>query len=143
MAIVDPRTWMEVLPELECWRLLRLSPVARLATVVDGAPMIWPLNVAVDDRTVVFRTDHGSKLAGLQDRSIVAVEVDGIDMDERRGWSIVAVGEVHELAAAALTRARQLPLAPWTVGDKPRWFGVGITHISGRAIGDRAARPER
>ena len=134
---------MEVLPEAECWRLLRLSPVGRVATVVDGAPMIWPLNVAVDDRTVVFRTGQGSKLAGLQDGSTVAVEVDGLDLDERRGWSIVAVGEVRELVAGARASAQQLPLAPWTVGEKPRWFGVHVARISGRAIGDRAAQRDR
>ena len=140
MTILDGRTWMEILPEEECWRRLRLSEVGRLATAVDGEPMIWPLNIAVVGRTVVFRTDPGSKIVALQGEPTVALEADGLDFDDRRGWSVVAVGAVGELGPAALARARRLPLAPWTVGDKARWFGVRVSRLSGREIGERATR---
>lgn len=130
---------MEILPDAECWRLLRLSTVARLAVVVDDRPMIWPLNIAVDDHTIVFRTAPGSKIAAFQGEPPVAVEVDGLDYDELRGWSVVALGTVAPLAGAALARAQSLPLAPWTVGEKARWFGVQVTQVSGREIGDHAS----
>jgi nitroimidazol reductase NimA-like FMN-containing flavoprotein (pyridoxamine 5'-phosphate oxidase superfamily) len=146
MAVLDPRTWMEILPDAECWRLLRLSTIGRLAMVVDGDPTIWPLNIAVDDRAIVFRTGHGSKLGGLDrlaagggDGPRVAVEVDGLDFEARRGWSVVAVGRARALGGDDLVRARALPLAPWTASEKPRWFAVDVERISGRAIGDRAA----
>lgn len=139
MAILDSRTYMEILPEAECWRLLRLSAVARLAVVLGDEPTIWPLNIAVDDRTVVFRTGPGSKIAAFQGDPAVAVEVDGLDFDDRRGWSVVANGIVHELSGEDLSRARKLALAPWTASEKSHWFGVRVTRISGREIGDRAA----
>jgi nitroimidazol reductase NimA-like FMN-containing flavoprotein (pyridoxamine 5'-phosphate oxidase superfamily) len=139
MPVLDARSWMEALPEAECWRRLRLSAVARLASVVDDRPMIWPLNIAANGEMIVFRTDPGSKLAALQGKPLVAVEVDGLDFDDHRGWSVVALGPVIELAGADLARARALPLAPWTVGEKPTWFGIRPTQISGRAIGTRAA----
>ena len=142
MPVLDPRTWMEVLPDAECWRRLRLSSVGRLAVVIDGEPFIWPLNIAVDDRAVVFRTGPGTKLAGLGPGTRVASEADGLDFDDRRGWSVVGRGAVRALSGAALSRARALPLAPWTVSEKARWFAVAVDHISGRAIGDRAAGGE-
>jgi nitroimidazol reductase NimA-like FMN-containing flavoprotein (pyridoxamine 5'-phosphate oxidase superfamily) len=140
MAIVDGRTWLEILPEAECWRLLRLSAVGRLAVMIDGDLMIWPLNIAVDGHTIVFRTDAGSKVGAFQGDPRVAVEVDGLDLGERKGWSVVANGFVHELSGDELARARRLPLQPWTVGEKARWFGVPVARISGRVIGERAAR---
>jgi nitroimidazol reductase NimA-like FMN-containing flavoprotein (pyridoxamine 5'-phosphate oxidase superfamily) len=138
MAIIDARTWLEVLPETECWRLLRLAAIGRLAVVIDGEPTIWPLNIAVDDRTIVFRTDPGSKIGAFQGDPPVAVEADGLDFDQKRAWSVVANGFVHELAGDEIARARRLSLEPWTVGEKARWFGVRVARISGRGIGDRA-----
>jgi uncharacterized protein len=139
MAVLDARTWLEHLPPDECWRLLRLSTVGRLAVTIDGDPTIWPLNIAVDDHTVVFRTAPGTKLATLDRTPRVALEVDGLDFDEARGWSVVVAGTVRPLTDDELSSARCLPLAPWTVGEKPRWFGVHVSAISGRSIGDRAA----
>jgi nitroimidazol reductase NimA-like FMN-containing flavoprotein (pyridoxamine 5'-phosphate oxidase superfamily) len=60
MASIRPRKELEILPEAECWRLLRLSEVGRLAVVVNGAPTIWPLNIAVQDGTVRYALTHSS-----------------------------------------------------------------------------------
>jgi nitroimidazol reductase NimA-like FMN-containing flavoprotein (pyridoxamine 5'-phosphate oxidase superfamily) len=139
MAVLDPRTWLEQLPEAECWRLLRLSNVARLAVVIDDEVTIWPLNIAVDGRVIVFRTGPGTKLATLMNRPKVALEVDGLNFDEQRGWSVVATGHLRPLAGEDLVRAQHLPLAPWTVGEKAFWFGLHVERLSGREIGDRAA----
>jgi nitroimidazol reductase NimA-like FMN-containing flavoprotein (pyridoxamine 5'-phosphate oxidase superfamily) len=129
--------WLEILSDAECWRLLRLSPIGRLAADVDGEPMIWPLNIVVDGEAVVFRTGPGSKLATLEDLPKAALEVDGLDVDAKRGWSVVARGRVVELAGDALDRAHRLPLVPWTVGEKPCWFALQVRAISGRSIEDQ------
>jgi hypothetical protein len=136
-TIYPPRPWLEVLPEGECWRILRLCTVGRLAAVVDGDPMIWPLNIAVDDdRVVVFRTGAGSKLSALGAEAKVALEVDGLDFALAKGWSVIVAGRIRRLTEDELTRAEELPLRPWTVGYKPVWFGVAVDSISGRSIGD-------
>jgi nitroimidazol reductase NimA-like FMN-containing flavoprotein (pyridoxamine 5'-phosphate oxidase superfamily) len=137
VTINPPRPWLEVLPEDECWRILRLCTVGRLAVVVDGDPMIWPLNIAVDDDgVVVFRSGAGSKLTALGAEPKVALEVDGLDFALAKGWSVVVSGRARQLTGDELTRAQQLPLRPWTVGDKPTWFGIVADSISGRSIGD-------
>jgi hypothetical protein len=141
MALVDARNWLEILSEDECWRLVRLSSVGRLAVIgADGSPEIYPLNIAVDGKSVVFRTDPGSKLAALHKAPSVALEADGLDFDACDGWSVLLVGPAKEIGGQELIDARRLPLAPWAVGEKARWFRLTPTRISGRGIGDRARR---
>ena len=68
----DPRTWLEILGTEACWELLASAPVGRLGVVVDGRPEIFPVNFVTDDRTIVFRTEVGSKLAALDASSTSA-----------------------------------------------------------------------
>jgi Pyridoxamine 5'-phosphate oxidase len=64
MPTVDSRTGLEVLDRDECLRLLASQPVGRVAVVVDGSPMIFPVNYALDGESIVFRSDAGSKISG-------------------------------------------------------------------------------
>lgn len=138
MALLDGRNWLEILSNDECWRLVRLAAVGRLAVVgEDGGPEIYPLNIAADGESVVFRTDSGSKLAALHRSPSVAMELDGLDYDARDGWSVLIVGRASEIGGQELIDARRLPLAPWAVGEKARWFRLKATRITGRRIGDR------
>jgi nitroimidazol reductase NimA-like FMN-containing flavoprotein (pyridoxamine 5'-phosphate oxidase superfamily) len=139
MAQLDPRNWMEILPAAECWRRLAKSPVGRIAVMGADGPEIFPINIAVDGESVVFRTDPGSKLASLAADPRISLEVDGIDIEHSDGWSVVMAGRVKELVGAELVAAQQLPLEPWTIGDKARWFRIVPLKVSGRAIGLRAA----
>ena len=65
MVVIDGRTWSEHLRPAVCWSLLAGERIGRLGVLVDSAPEIYPVNFAVDDETIVFRTDPGSKLRGL------------------------------------------------------------------------------
>src|SRR5512145_3366853 len=61
----DRHGWVEHLGVDECWRLLAATPVGRVGVIVDSGPEIYPVNHAVDGRSIVFRTDSGNKLAGI------------------------------------------------------------------------------
>jgi hypothetical protein len=99
------------------------------------------VNIATDGRTIVFRTDPGSKLAVIDRHPAVALEVDGLDFDTRRGWSVVVRGRANEMRdPEELRRVREHRFLPWTVGDKTHWIRIVPTVVSGRAIEDRAAR---
>ena len=52
MTLVDPRTWMEQLPAQECWNLLADARVGRLGVLVDSGPEVYPVNFAVDGRSI-------------------------------------------------------------------------------------------
>lgn len=140
MTRLDPRNWMEILPASECWELLAISPVGRIAVVGADGPEIYPVNIAVDDETIVFRTDPGSKLSAMSAEPRVAIEVDNVDLVARDGWSVLAVGRVQELGGDELLDAQDLGLEPWTIGEKARWFRLRPVRVSGRGIGLRAAK---
>jgi nitroimidazol reductase NimA-like FMN-containing flavoprotein (pyridoxamine 5'-phosphate oxidase superfamily) len=140
MAQLEPRTWMEILSTSECWRLLGTCAVGRLAVTGDDGPEIYPVNIAVDGESVVFRTDPGSKVTAIAADPRVALEVDSIDLEAQDGWSVVVAGRLVELNDGELVAARRLPLAPWTIGDKQRWFRLVPRRITGRGIGVRASR---
>lgn len=135
MAVIDGRTWLEILSLPECRRLLASQRVGRLAIVVDGHPEIFPLNFTMDGDAVVFRTEKGAKLSALREHLDAAFEVDEVDQASRTGWSVLVVGEVeHVTAAPELKRLRALPVEPWALGEKDHWVRLKPQRISGRRI---------
>jgi nitroimidazol reductase NimA-like FMN-containing flavoprotein (pyridoxamine 5'-phosphate oxidase superfamily) len=116
----------------ECLRLLRESPVGRLAVVVAGEPDIFPVNHVVDHGTIVFRTAHGTKLWGAAGQ-VVAYEVDGYDTATAEAWSVVVHGTAHVLYLTdQVLDALQLPIYPWQSGPKPEIVRIEPREITGR-----------
>lgn len=135
MAVIEGRTWLEYLSPTLCWELLEEAEVGRIGVLVDSAPEIYPLNFGVLDRTIVFRTDEGSKLRGLLRSPSVCFEVDGIDPDDRTGWSVLVKGRAAEMVTGAeLRKVASLPLRPWAVGQKVSWIQIRPDQVSGRRI---------
>ena len=91
----------------ECLESLRNHHVGRVSVVVDGQPLIFPVNYAMEGRNVVFRTDAGTKLFGAGGKR-VAFEIDDADPLYHEGWSVLVVGIAPRrvgLAAQAAARA--------------------------------------
>src|ERR1700677_2914932 len=78
VAMSDAAGIYETLSVDECLELLKAHQFGRVAVVIDGQPIIFPVNYAIDGDAVVFRTDPGSKLSGAA-MGRVAFEVDGVD----------------------------------------------------------------
>jgi uncharacterized protein len=72
--------------------LLARAEVGRLAVAVHGDPEIFPVNFVIDNRTVLFRTAEGTKLASIAVSARVAFEVDGFDTATGEAWSFVVRG---------------------------------------------------
>jgi nucleotide-binding universal stress UspA family protein/nitroimidazol reductase NimA-like FMN-containing flavoprotein (pyridoxamine 5'-phosphate oxidase superfamily) len=131
---------LEEIPEEECVALLAGRTVGRLVVVHDGVPQAFPVNYVVDGRTVAVRTASGTPLdwAALGQ---VAFEVDDIDEERRRGWSVLVQGvgrDVTEGVDDWSERLRQLDLEPWAAGDRRRWIAIASPRITGRRIRDAA-----
>lgn len=142
MKMVDSRTWLEHIGGDECWRLLAGVPVGRLGVLNDSAPEIYPVNHAVDDGTIVFRTDPGSKVRGLLRSPAVCFEVDGIDPVHETGWSVLVKGQAtHVVDPDDLRHLRSLELRYWSLGDKEQWVRITPTEVTGRRIWKPADRP--
>lgn len=140
--IIDGRTWLEHLGLDECWQLLAEVPVGRLGVIYDSAPEIYPVNHKVDERTVVFRTDPGSKLHGLGRTPAVCFQVDGIDPASETGWSVLVKGRASEVTdPGELRHLETLDLRYWSLGEKAHWVRITPTEVTGRRIGHREHEP--
>src|ERR1039457_1561086 len=70
-------------------RLQRHGFVGRIAFIVDGRPMIMPVNYLADIDALVFCTGEGTKLSTLREGASVAFEVDDSRPIDHSGWSVV------------------------------------------------------
>jgi hypothetical protein len=133
-ALINFRTGLEELDRDECMRLLAHAPLGRLAVVVSGYPLVFPVNFALDGNAVVLRTDRGTKLYGARNGP-VAFECDGIDSTYHTGWSVLIHANAEEVHNRfEIARLERLPLGPWCPGPKPTWLRLRATNISGRRI---------
>ena len=136
MAVIEGRTWLELLSPPDCERLLRAQEVGRIAVLVDDHPEIFPLNYAVgDQREIYFRCDRGTKLDALKESTTVCFEIDGLDEKQKIGWSVLVVGPVtHIRDPAKLAEIRRLPLQPWAAGEKANVAKIAPMKVTGRRI---------
>jgi nitroimidazol reductase NimA-like FMN-containing flavoprotein (pyridoxamine 5'-phosphate oxidase superfamily) len=134
----DENPGIEQLSDEECWRLLSDAPVGRIGVIVDEAPEIYPVNHLVDDGTIVFRSDPGTKLAGLSRHPVVCFQVDGFDAEQRIGWSVLVKGRARQARQMPdpdeRRRVEGLPVDYWAPG--PKWHRIRIMPIdvTGRRI---------
>lgn len=122
-----------VLDREECLRRLAGEVVGRIAFSTPDGPILLPVNyVLVGDR-VVLRTAPDSAIARYA-RGRVAFEVDHIEPEHRRGWSVLIRG-----IAGLWPAGSPLPddlVAPW-VGGPHDLLTVRIdpTEMTGRQVG--------
>lgn len=120
-----------VLDEEQIWSLLEGTQHGRLVTVVNGRADIFPINFAVQDRTLVFRTAPGTKLAEVAVAEQVLLEADGILSDQ--AWSVIVRGDAHRLETSAeLASAESLGLVSWVPTYKDHYVRITPTELSGR-----------
>ena len=128
------------IPRSECLELLARRSVGRLAVIRKWRPLVFPVNYALDGDVVVFRTDHGSKLAGAPLR-MVAFEVDDVDEASGTGWSVLVQGFACEITNAIdhpSASRRTLPVTPFAPGEKSHWIEIMADSITGRRISFQA-----
>lgn len=142
MPVMDRRGELEVIFRDECFDLLRARDYGRLGVVEGGQPIVLPINYAVDDERIVFRTGGGAgKFDALVRGSLAALEIDEIDPTTHAGWSVLVTGRVTEVQS---TRERdrlraECSLLPWAPGDRSHWMVMSATRVTGRRIGAATA----
>jgi len=124
---------IEVLDTQQCWELLASVEVGRLAVAAAGDIDIFPLNFAVDDGSIMFRTAEGTKLVEVVLAGRVAFEVDGYEPERGRAWSVVVKGAAELLDRwGDIYHAQDLPLFPWNASPKERFVRILPDTMSGR-----------
>lgn len=126
--------WQELTKD-ECFSLLARQHLGRVVLVDDRGPIALPVTFVLDQHTVLFRSDEGTKLDVASRSGRVAFEIDGIDEATRTGWSVLVRGEATEVTNPAdLARVRKLPLYPWAPGAKRRYIRILPASLTGRRI---------
>ena len=127
-ATGDPVTILSV---SECWELLAEAELGRLVTSVGGRPEIFPVNFAVQNRTVLFRTAEGTKLVSAAINHDVLFEADRFDAAQ--GWSVIVKGTARSVRTdEEIEEAERAQLQPWVATPKPHYVRIRPLSLTGR-----------
>lgn len=132
-------TWgqAETLDPEECMRLLSSARLGRVGLTTPDGPQVLPVNHAVLDGAIVFRTDLYGVLADGTHGTVVAFEVDELDDRMRSGWSVLVIGTAehvteHTDVAEAFGQLGQ----PWAPGPRPLVARIVPSRVTGRRFTD-------
>lgn len=130
------KAWLEELPVEDCLRLLGQRSVGRVAVVVDGSPIVLPVNyrlVRTSGLTwVAIRTRPGGIIE--QGSLNVAFEIDDIDTAHRQGWSVLVRGTLHHVDPDVADFRERFSPEPWLLDDRDAWLVIEPFAISGRKL---------
>jgi nitroimidazol reductase NimA-like FMN-containing flavoprotein (pyridoxamine 5'-phosphate oxidase superfamily) len=127
---------LEVLDRTECVALLKTVPLGRIVFTDQALPAVLPVNFSVWDGSLLIRTGAGSKLAAATRNAVVAFEVDDIDPDNGKGWSVVVVGRSGVVDnPAELAEAAEVAPRSW-VGGRDHLIRIAIGSITGRRVSE-------
>jgi nitroimidazol reductase NimA-like FMN-containing flavoprotein (pyridoxamine 5'-phosphate oxidase superfamily) len=124
------------LTRAEAMELLQLhSYVGRVGFVVDGKPMILPVNYLAADDSVVFCTGPGTKLSAISGGADVVFEVDDSRPLYHEGWSVIVKGIAREVTDPdELDTLRRGPLHSWATRSTEHWVRISLDEVTGRRI---------
>jgi nitroimidazol reductase NimA-like FMN-containing flavoprotein (pyridoxamine 5'-phosphate oxidase superfamily) len=128
---------LEELSEEVCLDLLRAYDVGRIAVVVEGDPVVVPINYLAVDRdgepAIVLRTRRGNVIDSGSTRA--ALQIDGIDPVHQCGWSVLARGVLRHLDDDAIAALEEHPRArSWLGATRDTWLVIEHLRISGRRL---------
>jgi hypothetical protein len=119
-----------------CLDLLRIHLVGRIAVVVDGFPIVMPVNYRLvetrDARWIVFRTRPGNEIDRGATNS--AFQIDSVDPAHRGGWSVLVRGQLTHLDGDMIgDLADEFDPQPWVSG-RQSWLALEASQITGRRL---------
>ena len=128
---------VQELDERVCWSLLDGIQVGRFVfDDTSGQPVALPVNHAVDDQSIVFRTVPGSKLAAAVQGRRASFQADQFDADLHTGWSVLVKGQAHAVVYDdELEHRLGGRLQPWAAGDvETLWIRLAPDEITGLSL---------
>jgi uncharacterized protein len=127
--------WLEPLSRDACLSRLREGTVGRIAFVVDGDPIILPVNYRLVEPPsgplLAVRTRPGNVIE--QAPSNVAFEIDSIDPINHEGWSVLVRGELHHATDPSPEFRERYDPESWLT-DRESWLLVDPWTITGREL---------
>jgi nitroimidazol reductase NimA-like FMN-containing flavoprotein (pyridoxamine 5'-phosphate oxidase superfamily) len=92
---------VEVLVAEECLELLATSSLGRIAVTIGAVPAIFPVQYQMVEGQIVFRAGKGTNLHTASANTVVAFEVDDVDVSWAGGWSVLVVGVARDVRDGA------------------------------------------
>jgi nitroimidazol reductase NimA-like FMN-containing flavoprotein (pyridoxamine 5'-phosphate oxidase superfamily) len=132
---------IQELSEDQCLNLISGGGIGRIAYTSRFGPAVLPVNYALQDGAVVFRTAAHSPLdedlqTGITDADYkVAFEIDSIDLASQCGWSVLIQGPAHHVAGAEEEVVRRAGVQSWAPGDRELFVRIVPSRITGRRVG--------
>lgn len=125
------------LDQNECETLLRAGVAGRIAVATPSGPHIIPVNYSVVDDAIIVRTSPYSVLGTYGRDTTLAFEIDHVDHENQRGWSVIARGRGEVLTDAEEIDHIQAvwPPQPWAAGTRTLHLALRWQELSGRKLG--------
>ena len=135
-----PDRVIEELDEDTCLQLISRGGIGRIGYTGRFGMVVLPVNYALHDDAVVFRTaEHGpldedlrTGIDGAEYK--VAFEIDDIDLAGRQGWSVLIQGPAHHVAEAEQDAAAQAGVQALAPGERELFVRIVPSRITGRRI---------
>ena len=141
---------LEPFGEAESWQLITAGGVGRIGYSGRYGPTILPVNFAVQDKAIYFRTARHSTMeedlhTGIAHADYkVAFEIDYFDETAHAGWSVLVQGDVHPMESdAERAVAVQTDVQSWVAGDRDLFLRITPTKVTGHRIGRLPGWPGR
>jgi nitroimidazol reductase NimA-like FMN-containing flavoprotein (pyridoxamine 5'-phosphate oxidase superfamily) len=132
---------IEELDKDQCLNLISRGGIGRIAYTGRFGPTVLPVNYALQDGAVVFRTAQHGPLdedlrTGIADAHYkVAFEIDDIDLGARQGWSVLVQGPARHVTADEEEAVRRTGVESWAPGDRELFVRIVPSRITGRRVG--------
>jgi hypothetical protein len=123
---------LDVVRETECRQLIKSGRVGRVAFELAGRLSVLPVNFAMHDGVVVFRTAATTAI-GHYGAGPVSFEADRIDEGLHEGWSVLISATARQAKDEELT-ALALSVEPWAGGDRGVYVVIEPEQVNGRRI---------
>jgi nitroimidazol reductase NimA-like FMN-containing flavoprotein (pyridoxamine 5'-phosphate oxidase superfamily) len=81
--------------------LMARASIGRVVVTEHALPAVHPVAYVLDGEHVLFRAPADSPLAVAARDTVVAFQVDDIDVEERTGWTCTAIGHSRAVADGA------------------------------------------
>jgi nitroimidazol reductase NimA-like FMN-containing flavoprotein (pyridoxamine 5'-phosphate oxidase superfamily) len=132
---------IEELDEEQCLNLISAGGIGRIAYASRFGPAVLPVNYALRDGAVVFRTAAHGPLdedlrTGIANADYkVAFEIDSIDLATQQGWSVLIQGPAHHVTGSDEDAARLVGIETWAPGPRELFVRIVPSRITGRRVG--------
>jgi uncharacterized protein len=126
----------------ECLTLMASVPAGRIIYTRRALPAVELVNFALDQGEIVIRTDRSGKLAAAARSAVVAFEADHLDIANRTGWSVTAIGRAREVTdPGEIARLREVDLSSWASGEREHFIRISPQLMNGRYLYAAGERP--